>query len=605
MLMAAKIAVVCTVTLAASANSTARVTPAGSDAADRMAWWREARFGMFIHWGVYSIPAGEWGGRKHRGTSEWIMEGLHIPVSEYKKFGAEFNPVKYDPRAWARLAKEAGCGYVVITSRHHDGFCLWDSGVTDWDVAATRWKSDLLRPLADACRAEGLKFGLYYSILDWSHRDYLPRRPWNDEPLPADGPSFDRFVSYVRAQVEEVVRAYDPDILWFDGEWEATWTHEHGESLEALARSIKPEIIMNNRVGKARDGMAGLDRPGAKKLGDFGTPEQEVPAQGLPGVDWETCMTMNDSWGFKSSDHNWKSPEQLVRTLCEVASKGGNFLLNVGPTAAGEIPPESVERLRAVGAWMRSNGSAIRGTRPIPGWKARWGGGGRGTVDAGGRLYLHGFEWPSEGPLLLAGVRLPEGGTARVLTDPAAGSLKIERVESGTKVFLPEGTAADFGLMPVIQIIPSGAPEFFGVPISPGPDGVLTLAADDAEINGDRARIERSGGRPNIGFWTSASDAVSWWFTVPASVAGEFAVVLDFACNAGSEGSKFKVVLGERSLGGVVHSTGGWDRFETMRLGHASIDAGNQTLTVLPDGPVRHALMNLREVRLVPVEQGR
>ncbi|MGE5199190.1 MAG: alpha-L-fucosidase, partial [Rhodospirillaceae bacterium] len=300
----------------------------------RLDWWRAARFGMFIHWGLYAIPAGEWNGRSDYG--EWIRNNARIPIGVYDQFKARFNPAKFDPDAWVRLAKGAGMQYLVITTKHHDGFALFDSKETDWDVMATPYGRDIVRQLADACRRGGIRLGLYYSIMDWHHPDYLPRREWELASRPDAGADFDRYVAFMKGQLKELLSGYGPiGVLWFDGQWEGTWNAARGRDLYDYVRALQPSIIVNNRVGQG--------------LGDFGTPEQEIPATGVPGADWETCMTMNGNWGFNRADKNFKSAQTLVRNLVDVASKGGNFLLNVGPTAEGEFPAESVERLEQIG----------------------------------------------------------------------------------------------------------------------------------------------------------------------------------------------------------------------------------------------------------------
>jgi alpha-L-fucosidase len=366
----------------------------------RMAWFREARFGMFIHWGLYALPAGEWEGRPVEGIGEWIQEKGKIPMSAYAGLVPRFNPVDFDADAWVRLAKAAGMRYIVITSKHHDGFALWRSRVApEWSISATPFDRDSLRELADACARHGIVFCLYHSIMDWHHPDYAPRRAWNDLAGAHGPPRMERYVAdKLRPQLRELLTGYGRiGILWFDGEWEKTWTREHGEMLDDYVRALQPGIIVNNRVDKGRRGMQGLTEEGGFR-GDYGTPEQEVPATGLgPGVDWESCMTMNDTWGFKTADGNWKSAGDLIRTLVDIASKGGNFLLNVGPTAAGRIPGESVDRLREIGKWMDLNGEAIRGTSASPFRLLPWG---RVTAK-GNRLYLHVFQAPVDGVLRL------------------------------------------------------------------------------------------------------------------------------------------------------------------------------------------------------------
>lgn len=292
----------------------------------RMRWWQEARFGLFIHWGLYAVPAGEWKSTTDHG--EWIRTTAQIPLEEYDKFVHQFNPAKFNPDEWVRIAKDAGMKYIVITSKHHDGFCLFDSKYTDFDVTSTPFKRDIMKELSEACRKQGIKMCWYHSIMDWHHPDYLPRREW-EKDRSTEGADFDRYVQHMKNQLKELVTNYgEIGVLWFDGEWESTWNTKYGRDLYNYVRNLQPNIIINNRVGAGRSGMEGFTKEG-EFSSDFGTPEQEIPATGLPGVDWETCMTMNDHWGYNSHDQNWKSAKDLIQMLADIASKGGNFLLNV------------------------------------------------------------------------------------------------------------------------------------------------------------------------------------------------------------------------------------------------------------------------------------
>ena len=380
-------------------------TPAEHDA--RMKWFRDAKFGMFIHWGAYSTAGGEWNGQKVRGVGEWLLSNAQIKPEDYAVLQKRFNPVKFDARRWVAIARDAGMKYIVITSKHHDGFCLWDSALTDWDVGGSPFAPrDPLKELADACAEAGIRLCFYHSIMDWHHPDYLPRRAWDTRPT--DGAQYGRYIEYMKGQLRELAggKYGKVGILWFDGEWEGTWTHEMGKDLYDYCRALDRDIIVNNRVDTGRSGMEGITREGDYR-GDYGTPEQQIPATGLPpGVDWETCMTMNDTWGWKTHDHNWKSSTDLIRKLVDIASKGGNFLLNVGPTGEGEIPGPSVERLEAMGAWMQVNARAVYGTMPNPFPEPpAWGRVTRAkNEDGSDRLYLHVFDWPADGRLRLSGL---------------------------------------------------------------------------------------------------------------------------------------------------------------------------------------------------------
>lgn len=392
---------------------------------ERMQWWREARLGMFIHWGLYSIPAGEWKGS--RGHGEWIRDTAQIPLEEYASLPARFQPQSFDARAWARLAREAGMKYMVITSKHHDGFCLWDSPLTQWDMGATPKARDLLGELKAACDAEGLRFGTYHSIMDWHHPDYLPRRPW--EQRSTEGADFERYEEYLQGQVRELIQRYQPAVMWFDGEWERTWNHERGVELFQLCRELAPSMLVNNRVDVHRGGMGGFNLS-AEAVGDFSTPEQEIPATGVPGLDWETCMTMNEHWGFNALDEQWKSSSDLIRKLCDIASKGGNFLLNVGPRADGSFPPAAVERLQELGQWMAQRGVAIYGTQasPFDAWDQA-----RATV-RGSTLYILAWDLPLAQEFRIPGLA-NQVRSARLLG--ASGELRKERRGSDWVLQLP------------------------------------------------------------------------------------------------------------------------------------------------------------------------
>ncbi len=434
--------------------------PARKPKEERIAWWRDARFGLFIHWGLYAIPAGEWDGRTDH--AEWIRTTAQIPLERYEELQGRFNPVRFDAGAWVRAAKDAGMRYIVITSKHHDGFCLWDSAETDWDVMGTPFQRDILAELAEACEDEGLRLCFYHSIMDWHHPDYLPRREWeNDRPV--EGADYARFVAYVNTQVGELLTKYGPiGVMWFDGEWEPTWNHAYGQALYEHCLDLAPDVIVNNRVDKGRGGMAGMTVD-AKFAGDFGTPEQEIPATGFPGVDWETCMTMNDHWGWNQADQAWKPTEQLIRMLVDIASKGGNFLLNVGPTAEGEFPPEALERLAGIGRWMERYGETIHGSqaspfeelsfgrctaKPVAGKSGRW------------TLYLQVFEWPANGELLAPGLG-NQPARAFVVGDEET---ELEVVRRGTDVMVRLPAAAPDPVCTPVALEIEGAPIVYEAP---------------------------------------------------------------------------------------------------------------------------------------------
>jgi alpha-L-fucosidase len=413
---------------------------------DRMAWWREARFGMFIHWGVYAVPAGIYNGQKINRIGEWIMNRAKIPMAEYQQFAKEFNPVKYDPEAWVKLAKEAGMKYIVITSKHHDGFALFDSRASKWDIVdATPYGKDLLRPLADACRKYGIKLGFYYSqAQDWNHPGgaairrvasegwanpdsakidaYTAANGGHWDPAQTTKPMSQYIDEIAVPQVKELLTNYgDVAVLWWDTPTDMT--DEFAGKLNALLK-LQPNIITNDR----------LKRPNFP--GDFKTPEQRIPnLSQLDGKDWETCMTMNDTWGYKSYDNNWKSLKTIIQNTADIASKGGNYLLNVGPKADGTFPQESIDLLKGMGAWMKINGESIYGTKASPFGVFQWG---RCTKKEAGNnttLYFTVFEWPDDSKLSIPGLK---NGiiSAKLLANNTA--LKTEKDGDGIVIKVPE-----------------------------------------------------------------------------------------------------------------------------------------------------------------------
>lgn len=356
---------------------------------DKMDWWHEAKFGMFIHWGLYAVPAGSHQGNAVDGYGEWIMSNGKIPVAEYARYAEQFNPVDFNAEEWVKLAKDAGMKYIVITSKHHDGFALFDTKASGFNVMdATPFKRDIIKEIAAACKKYDMPLGLYYSqAQDWHHAGGSAMNgQWNA----AQKGSMDKYIEEIAVpQVDEILNNYgNIKILWWDTPTDMN-KERASRFMPVLAKH--PDLITNDRLG------GGIE-------GDLQTPEQYIPATGIPGKNWEACMTMNDTWGFKANDNNWKGTEMLVRNLIDIASKGGNYLLNVGPTALGVIPGESVERLKEIGEWMKVNGEAIYGTTASPFSSLSWG---RCTVKKkGGKnlLYLHVFEIPADGKLVVEGL---------------------------------------------------------------------------------------------------------------------------------------------------------------------------------------------------------
>jgi alpha-L-fucosidase len=571
-------------------------TPAQHDA--RMKWWREARFGMFVHWGLYAVPAGQWHGKpvpgravNTQGYGEWIMDNAMIPVAEYAKLAPEFDPVKFDADAWAKTAQDAGMKYLIFTAKHHDGFAMFDSKASPFNIVDdTPFKRDPVAELARACRKHGIKFGIYYSqSQDWSHPGGAA---WDGHWDPAQDGDYDAYLTHIAVpQVRELLSHYGPiSVLWFDTDADMT-PQRAAPFVDAL--KLQPGIIINNRLG------GGVQ-------GDTETPEQHIPATGFPGRDWEACMTINDTWGYRSDDTNFKSIDDLTRNLIDTASKGGNYLLNVGPDAQGIIPTPEVARLKAMGAWLKVNGDAIYGTSASPFKRLPFDG--RATVK-GDTLYLHVFRWP-DSSLTLTGLTTPVRSAKALATGQ---TLSVAKADDGT-LTISKPTHLD-PVATVIALHLTGRPEVTDQApvVRPTADGPLLLTADDAEvvalptINGGArtatAAPETRGGQSSIGFWTDPRDIIQWTVVVPAP--GHYKVQIEYSCPPDSAGATYAVTLDgttPQGVTGAVTSTGSWDNFQTIALdGSVVLTAGKHTLNVVPQKMSSFAVMNLRRVVLTPI----
>jgi len=435
----------------------------------RMKWWKDARFGLFIHWGLYSVPAGVWGSDTNH--AEWIRTTAKIPVHEYEKLVPQFDPEKFNAEAWVQLAKAAGMKYIVITSKHHDGFCMFNTKQTDFDIMSTPFHRDIMKELSAACQKEGIQLCFYHSIMDWHHPDYLPRRSWETD-RPTAGANFDDYVSYLKRELKELLTNYGKiGVLWFDGEWENTWTHERGKDLYEYVRSLQPSILINNRVDVGREGMEGLTKKG-EFVGDFGTPEQEIPATGIPGADWESCMTMNNNWGYNSHDNHWKSSEDLVRKLIDIASKGGNFLLNVGPTSEGVFPQPAIDRLKDIGSWMSKNSESIYSTKASPFQTLPWGRCTQKPIAGGTRLYLHVFDWPADGKLIV-----PNLGSQVTNCYALADKKKLKAGKSASDYVIDISTVTKQDDATVIVLDVKGKPVIYDAPEIKSSSNIFTNQA--------------------------------------------------------------------------------------------------------------------------------
>jgi alpha-L-fucosidase len=549
-----------------------------SDRDSRMVWWHEARFGMFIHWGAYAQMAGVWGGKRidagvGHGIGEWIMYNARIPVADYAREAAKFNPVEFDADAWVRLAKEAGQKYIVFTTKHCDGFALFDSKASSFNIVShTPFKRDVLKELAAACKKHDIRLGIYYSqAQDWYHpggaaykTTFAGGDPTAGHWDPAQAGDFDQYIDRIAIpQVRELLTNYGPvSVFWWDSP--VGMTPERARRFAPLL-SLQPGIITNNRL---LDAGAPSEFPG-----DTDTPEQTIPPTGLKDRNFEVCMTMNDTWGYKKNDENWKSSSDLIRKLVDVASKGGNFLLNVGPDALGRIPAPSVERLQAVGRWTRKNGDAIYGTTASPFEKLPWG----RCTQKPGLLFLHVFDWPKDGRLIVPGLVSPIR-SARLLA--SGETLRVESADGNKLLHLP--AASPDPVASVIRVELEGPLVVDNSPPKAAKDGSIILPLWMADIHnegyGKQARLAEDRGGPAITDWTDGRSRLAWKFETPAAGTYEVVASLEVA----TPGAKLSVHGGKETL-------------------TATLELGNGPVVI---GRISVAEGGVHELKLQPIPQG-
>ena len=541
---------------------------------DRLQWWREARFGMFIHWGLYSVPAGIWRGRETPGIGEWLMAHFKIPLAEYRKFATQFNPVKFDADQIVMLAKEAGMKYIVITAKHHDGFAMWDSQVSDYNIVkATPYHHDPLRDLADACTKHGLRLCFYYSQdLDWEH----PDGGFNDWDYDPSQKNFSRYLEQkVKPQLRELLTGYGPiGLIWCDTPM--TIQPAQSRDLKRFIQSIQPDCLVSGRVGHG--------------VGDYESlGDNTFPMGRLTGA-WETPATLNKTWGYKVNDQHWKSTETVVQLLVDLASKGVNYLLNIGPTAAGEIPQPSIERLKEIGTWWRVNGEAIFGSQasPFP-YEFDWG----RVTQKPGKLYFF-FSQPPGPVFRLAGLHT-RVRTIRNLADGAAvpfhqtdtlelhfthppGTLELQL--DGPAVVDTTLTQQSAGQV----VLPAHMAEFHihaaaeGSTVSTGSRTDVAQGAEQVNTQASQQfSLTPNGLTQN---WHSPADWLAWEFRVvqPGAWTVQILTVAP-KYQPWQGGHHIRVTLGNQGLTGVIRPDRMLSGVRTEHYSQAVTDLGTMTLT--------------------------
>jgi alpha-L-fucosidase len=548
---------------------------------ERIAWFRQDKFGMFIHWGPYSALAGEWKGyRIPVGTeAEWIMQRFNIPVAEYRERAHELNPVHFDAEAWVSLAKASGMKYLVITAKHHDGFAMYRSQVSRYNIVDwTPFKRDPLKELSEACHKAGIRFCVYYS-----HRE-----DWDDPNGYGNNWDYDRskknFEEYLerksKPQLRELLTNYGPlGLVWFDRGMD---TKEHAEEFVHLVRSLQPQCLINGRVGNYEQEL----------LGDY----QDMTDNGMPpgGLeeDWETPQTLNTTWGYSKFDQQWKTPAEVIHRMVEIVSKGGNYLLNIGPMADGTVPAPSVATLKSVGDWMHVNGESIYGTSASPLTEYPWG---RSTVK-GKTIYLHVFTWPGDSVLRLSGLHSPV--TKAYLLADRSRELTVSRENGVISITLPRQAPDTKDSVVALEF--SGKLRVEPRILTQSTDAKFELNYLTAETQGRAVKRFNRGGGFHISKWSGRQDGVTWHLLV--SQAGEYRVRIRYAADSAWRDGKYQISVAGQSMEEPVVPTGNGYVYNSFDLGKIRIaKGGSYAVLIQPMADYAHNLMYFQPLELEPV----
>lgn len=555
-------------------------------------WFKDGKFGMFIHWGPYSILGGGWQGQRieQGDIAEWIMQRFQIPVEDYRRIAATFDPTGFDAREWVSMAKKTGMKYIIITAKHHDGFAMYDSGVSDYNIVDyTPFKRDPLRELSVACADAGIKFCVYYSHReDWEH-PYAYGNFWDFKTSQTNLDTMDHpelFRRYLDEksipQLKELLTTYGPlGIVWFD---RGMYTQKQGREFVDLVHSLQPDCLVNGRVGH-------YDK---ELLGDY----QSMTDNGMPigGIEeyWETPQTLNETWGYSRFDNKWKTPEEVIRRMVTIVSKGGNYLLNVGPTGQGIIPAPSVKILQAVGEWMQQNSDSIYGTSPSPfPYEQSWG----YCTRKGSRLFLHVFDWPENRLLNIKGLNNQIEKAYSLLDQEKV--FEVDRhAADGITIGLPAAPLDGINSVIVLEI--RGDPDIDPYIVEQGEDDSVLLDYLSASTYGKaQKRFNRRGesGHFHISKMQTPEDSVEWH--VRMNTPGTYYVDITYAARPGWENIHYIVEMGKERIKGTVRSTEGWYEYKTERIGKLELQqAGRAVVKIYPQDPLGHYLMYFQKITL-------
>jgi alpha-L-fucosidase len=568
-------------------------TVTGTESEQHMEWFKEAKFGLFIHWGPYSLIEGEWNGQKVQvgRNAEWAMKFLKIPVKEYREIAKGMNPVKFDAREWVRLAKETGMKYLVITAKHHDGFAMYKSDVMPYNIVDwTPFKRDPLKELAEACAEEGIVFGVYYSHReDWDHpggygNDWEYNNDWGANYYNPE--KFDKYLNeFAKPQLRELLTNYGPvGMVWFD---RGLYTKEQGEDFMRFVKQYQPKALVNSRVGHYN----------MENVGDF----QEMPDKGIPAaaIDdyFQTPQTLNHTWGYSKADTAWKSPETVIQQLIEVVSRGGSFLLNMGPKGNGEIPEETVKIFKEVGKWVNRNAEGIYGTTTNPFGELGWG---YCTVKED-KLYLFVRDWPQNNEISITGLQ-NQVKSARMLTNDSA-KLSVEKSGNQTHITLPQNPTDKPISVLVLEL--DGKPVVDPQVVTLNEKGELELNYLKVITSGNaKKRYNRKLGF-NISKWTNPNDIATWHVQVDKP--GIYRVNVDYAADQDSEGRPYEISLGSTLLQPRVAYTGSMfnllPEYYNFPVGYFEIkEPGKYILSMKPLSVEESNLMYLRKIVLQPMD---